>query len=54
MKLDCSKAKTLLGWKPRWTIQEAVERIVEWEKSVQRGMPAAEITDKQICEYFRI
>ena len=28
------------------------EKIVEWEKTVQSGVSAAEITDKQIKEYF--
>lgn len=52
LKLDCSKAKEKLGWKPQWNIREAVKKIVEWEKAVQSGADAAEITDKQIKEYF--
>lgn len=52
LKLDCSKSKTVLGWRPQWGIKTAVEKIVEWEKAVQTEMPAAEITDKQIKEYF--
>ena len=54
LKLDCSKAKKVLGWKPHWTIRQAVEKIVEWEKAVQKGTTAAEITDKQIREYFEV
>jgi CDP-glucose 4,6-dehydratase len=30
LKIDSTKAKQLLGWKPRWTMQEAVERAVIW------------------------
>lgn len=52
LKLQCEKAKGVLGWKPRWGIKTAVEKIVEWEKAVQAGTSAAEITDKQIKEYF--
>ena len=52
LKLDCSKSKTVLGWKPHWGIKTAIEKIVEWEKAVQSGTPAAEISDKQIREYF--
>lgn len=52
LKLDCSKSKTVLGWRPHWRIKTAVQKIVEWEKSLQGGMSAAEITDKQIKEYF--
>lgn len=52
LKLDCSKSKTVLGWYPQWGIKQAIEKIVEWEKAVQSGVSAAEITDKQIKEYF--
>ena len=52
LKLDCSKSKTVLGWYPQWGIRDAMRKIVEWEKAVQGGASAAEITDKQIKEYF--
>ena len=52
LKLDCSKSKTVLGWYPQWGIRDAMKKIVEWEKAVQSGTTAAEITDKQIKEYF--
>ncbi|MCR5763304.1 MAG: CDP-glucose 4,6-dehydratase [Treponema sp.] len=54
LKLDCSKAKSALGWHPQWTIGKAIEKIVEWEKSVKDGNPAANITDMQITEYFGV
>lgn len=52
LRLDCSKAKECLGWTPRWDIGKAVEKTVEWEKSVAAGKSAAETTDRQIREYF--
>lgn len=52
LKLDCSKSKTVLGWYPQWGIKDAMQKIVEWEKAVLNGTAAAEITDKQIKEYF--
>ena len=52
LKLDCSKSKTVLGWYPKWNIRTAVEKIVEWEKSVSSGNSAKEMTDSQIKEYF--
>jgi CDP-glucose 4,6-dehydratase len=33
LKLDCSKAKAALGWKPRWDIKTAVEKVVEFAKA---------------------
>lgn len=32
LKLDCSKIKRVFGWKPRWGVEEAVEKTVEWSK----------------------
>ena len=32
LKLDCSKVKTTFGWKPRWHMQEAIQKTVEWSK----------------------
>jgi CDP-glucose 4,6-dehydratase len=32
LKLDCSKSKSVLGWKPRWDIRTAVEKVVEFSK----------------------
>lgn len=54
LKLDSTKAKTVLGWKPHWSIRTAVEKTVAWEKTVQSGMSFAAITDKQIREYFEV
>lgn len=33
LKLDCSKAKARLGWYPRWTLPQALERIVIWHQA---------------------
>ncbi|MEL3908398.1 MAG: CDP-glucose 4,6-dehydratase [Treponemataceae bacterium] len=52
LKLDCTKAKSVLAWEPHWTIKQAIKKVVEWEKAVQSGVSPAEITDKQIKEYF--
>ncbi|MBR1714918.1 MAG: CDP-glucose 4,6-dehydratase [Treponema sp.] len=52
LKLDCSKSKSVLGWRPHWGIKTAVEKIVEWEKAVQCRESPAEVTDRQIKEYF--
>lgn len=54
LKLQCEKAKNILNWYPKWNIKTAIKKIVEWEKSVQNGTPATEITDKQIFEYFEL
>ncbi|NEP77375.1 MAG: CDP-glucose 4,6-dehydratase [Okeania sp. SIO3B3] len=33
LKLDCSKANSLLGWQPRWNVQKALEVTVEWYRA---------------------
>jgi CDP-glucose 4,6-dehydratase len=52
LKLDCSKAKTVLGWKPRWDIKTAVEKTVEFAKS-GTDKERIDCVDRQIQEYFR-
>lgn len=36
LKLDCSKARTELGWKPKWDIERALETIIEWARVYQK------------------
>lgn len=52
LKLDSTKAKTGLKWKPRWGIKVAVEKTVSWTKSWAEGGDAATCMDGQIGEYF--
>ena len=51
LKLDNTKAKNVLKWYPHWSIKTAVDKVVEWEKSLESSCSAGEITDKQIKEY---
>ncbi len=37
LKLDCSKAKSRLDWTARWSLAEAVARIVAWHKALRAG-----------------
>ena len=36
LKLDCSKIKTALGWKPTWNVEKTMEKIVEWSNIYRR------------------
>lgn len=53
LKLDCSKMKSIFGWKPRWHIEEAVAKTVEWSRAYLRGGDIVEIMNRQIDEYLR-
>jgi len=52
LKLDCSKAKTELGWSPKWGIEKALISIVEWNKEWLSKGDVRRISDQQIHEYF--
>ncbi len=53
LKLDCSKLKAAFGWKPRWHLDEAVEKVVEWTKRWRVGDDVRECMDRQIREYVQ-
>jgi len=52
LKLDCSRLRSVLGWKPRWNIEQAVANTVEWAKVFARGGDVAHCTAQQIQEYL--
>ncbi len=53
LKLDCSKAKTELGWRPRWRLNTTIDRIVEWTRAYKQGRDVKKTCLKQIDEYLR-
>ena len=52
LKLDCSKAKNILKWTPRWNIEKAVEETVLWYKAYFSGKAVKEVMVKQIGDFF--
>ena len=52
LKLDCSKLKSTFRWKPRWNLDKAVEKVVEWTKCYSSGGDVRACMDKQIEEYI--
>lgn len=54
LKLDCSKLKTTFGWKPRWSIAETMDKIVEWNKALLSGGNVIECTENQINEFLNV
>ncbi|MDO4219338.1 MAG: CDP-glucose 4,6-dehydratase [Synergistaceae bacterium] len=52
LKLDCSKLKSTFNWKPRWNIEHAMEKIVEWTMIYIHGGNISECTKKQIEEFI--
>ena len=51
LKLDSSKAHTRLGWHPRWNIDTALARTLDWHTAWRRGADMHAITRQQITDY---
>lgn len=51
LKLDTSKARSILGWRPALNLSDAVEWIVDWHKRLGAGEDARAITMEQIEAY---
>ncbi|MBV1870602.1 MAG: CDP-glucose 4,6-dehydratase [Gammaproteobacteria bacterium] len=51
LNLDSSKARTILGWKPTLSIDEALQLTVLWHKAFLEEQNMQEFTLKQIKEY---
>ncbi|WP_417897206.1 CDP-glucose 4,6-dehydratase [Bacillus haimaensis] len=52
LRLDSSKAIQGLGWRPRWNIDEAITRIIEWTLAYREGKDLNAICLEQINEYI--
>jgi CDP-glucose 4,6-dehydratase len=51
LKLDCSKARARLDWRPRWNLEEAVDRVLEWIRAFRRGEDLQEVCCRQVREH---
>ena len=51
LKLDCSKALSLLKWSPKLTVGRSLEWIVEWDQEYDNGVDRHQVTRKQISQY---
>lgn len=53
LKLDCSKIKKVMGWKPTWNMETAVEKICEWTKIYLENDDVEKCMSAQIKEFMR-
>lgn len=51
LSLDCSKAKNKLGWQPKWNVDTALAKTVDWIKAYQENLSQRDVCIKQIGEY---
>lgn len=53
LKLDCSKIKQTFQWKPRWNIQRAVKKTVQWSKVWMQGGNIVQEMEREITSFGR-
>ncbi|HUW65470.1 MAG TPA: CDP-glucose 4,6-dehydratase [Spirochaetia bacterium] len=52
LKLDCSKAKSRLGWHPRWNFDKAIDKVVDFVRSCEVGDDMLTVCRSQIQDYM--
>ncbi|QKS70362.1 CDP-glucose 4,6-dehydratase [Paenalkalicoccus suaedae] len=51
LTLNCTKAKTVLGWQPVWGINQTVAKIAEWHQNTT--LSTSDIVHKQIHSFMQ-
>ncbi len=51
LKLDCSKARSALGFVPHWPLQTALERIVAWHRAWLEGDDMRAHCQREIADF---
>ena len=53
LKLDCSKLRYTFGWKPRWNLDTAIKKVVEWSKCwIEKG-DICKCMDQEIEDFIK-
>ena len=52
LKLDCSKARSQLGWIPKWDLETATQKIIQWQKAYKAKENMQEVSLLQINQYM--
>jgi CDP-glucose 4,6-dehydratase len=51
LRLDISRAKAHLGWRPRWNLHTALGMTLAWHQAWKEGCDMADISRRQIEDY---
>ena len=54
LKLDSSKAKNKLGWRPRWNLDNALNKTADWYRAWKNNEDMSCITNSQISDYQNV
>lgn len=52
LRLDSSRARQVLGWRPRWSLQQCLERTMDWHRTWRSGGDMRAATLAQIAEHW--
>ena len=52
LKLNSEKSNKYLNWKPIWNLDDALNKIIEWDMLNKNGIHPKEICENQILSYF--
>jgi CDP-glucose 4,6-dehydratase len=53
LRLDSSRARDALDWRPHWNLERALESIVDWYRALAAGRSLRDATLAQIRDYSR-
>jgi len=51
LRLDSSRARQLLAWRPRWALEECLERTLGWHLAWHKGMDMRAVSLTQLSLY---
>ena len=51
LKLDSTRARLELGWAPRWSLAEALDRTMSWHRAWRQGVDPLELSKSQLADY---
>jgi len=55
LRLNCEKSGARLGWRPKLSLKQAIERTVDWYRGFyEKSSAPSAITERQIHEYMRV
>lgn len=52
LKLDCSKVRHRLGWKPQWDLAQSLQETIDWYQAYQAGCNMRDTTIEQIRQHM--
>lgn len=52
LKLDCSKLKATFNWTPRWNLDTAIAKVIEWSKCWIEHKDIRTCMDNEINEFL--